>query len=168
MQRVQGLVKHGKQVAAQAGINSRDITVPKGNIRPNGGNAGYNNVPITKNGGNGPTMKGIIGRTQGKVDQDKQKHIFDKLAKEYDIDKIIPKEEQNRPPSDPNKRKDLSRMDSELSLGSHLKNYEMNSDGVSQPQNSANGFGKTQPPFAADGEESGLITSDSDFEIAAQ
>jgi len=53
------------------------------------------------------------------------------LAKEYDIDKIIPKEEQNRPPSDPNKRKDLSRMDSELSLGSHLKNYEMNSDGVS-------------------------------------
>jgi hypothetical protein len=79
-------------------------------------------------------MKGIIGRTNNNQmisANDKQKKLFSKLANEYDIDKIIPKDERSKPPTSVVGGKGdtlISRQDSELSLGSHLKNYEMFSE----------------------------------------
>ena len=67
------------------------------NGRKNGGPKGPNG---NGNGNGGPTMKGIIGRTQGAiVNKEKQANVWSKLAFEYDLDKIIPKEEQNKAPS---------------------------------------------------------------------
>lgn len=47
-------------------------------------------------------MKGIIGRTNNNQmisANDKQKKLFSKLANEYDIDKIIPKDERQSKPA---------------------------------------------------------------------
>lgn len=117
------------------------------------------------NGNGGPTMKGIIGRTAGHhVNKDKQANVWSKLAFDYDLDKIIPKEEQLKPPSH---RKGVKKDESELSVGSKFQNYDINSDYSYRARNSAPGSARKDAEKANE-EESGLITSDSDFEMAAQ
>jgi hypothetical protein len=109
-------------------------------------------------------MKGIIGRTGGAHigKTEKAANAWSKLAFEYDLDNIIPKEDQNKPPSK------LEKAESELSLGSKFNNYEINSDYSYRARNRSETGPKPEVNEANVEEESGLITSDSDFEVAAQ
>jgi hypothetical protein len=120
-EQVQNLVKQGKMHAGKTTIQK--------NGKPIGGLKG-------PNGNGGPTMKGIIGRTKGAiVNKEAQQNVWSKLAFEYDLDKIIPKEEQNKPPS----HRQANKAESELSVGSKFQNYEINSDYSYRARNSAPG-----------------------------
>lgn len=63
----------------------------------------------------------------------------------------------------------MNKAESELSLGSKFQNYEINSDYSYRVRNSAPGSARNIKEGEKNGqeEESGLITSDSDFEMAA-
>lgn len=76
-EQVQSLVKQGKMHAAKAGVYT----------------GAKNGAANGKNGNGGPTMKGIIGRTTGAIGNNEKANAWSKLAFEYDLDKIIPKEE---------------------------------------------------------------------------
>lgn len=112
-------------------------------------------------------MKGIIGRTNGGfINKEDAKKAWQKLADDYDLDKIIPKDEQLKPPS---QREPTANPESELSVGSKFKNYDVNSDYSYREQDVVVAGSHKMQNIDNDGEEeSGLITSDSDFEMAAQ
>lgn len=120
-------------------------------------------------------MKGNIGPSMKKnVNVDdataNQKKIFSKMAEEFDIDNVIPKNEQKN--SVP---KDFEPNSSMQSFDLSIKNYEIESNYNSSEGGrkvgtvaGSKGFSQTPDLFAADeqGEGSGLITSDSDFDQA--
>ena len=119
-----------------------------------------------------PAMKGNIGPTQNKVPEsllgytNMQKKLFSKMAEEFDIDKVIPKNQQKLKAS----HDDIAYSDGSFKLS--IKNEDIESLAHSQEHNTV---------FAAKGnnrniidipgvsqaleEDSGLITSDSDFEM---
>ena len=120
-------------------------------------------------------MKGNIGPSMKKnvhVDDASatQKKIFSKMAEDFDIDNVIPKNEQKN--SIP---KDFEPNNSMQSFDLSIKNYELESNFDSGSEGrrkggtvaGSKGFSQTPDLLGLDGEDgAGLITSDSDFEQA--
>lgn len=134
------------------------------------------NNPVIKSGA--PTLMGNIGPNKNKylnpvsqMDLDhKQKKLFSKMAEEFDIDKVIPKAHQkNEITNDMDDRQSINSFD--LSI-----NYDNDSKRPSSRGNLAhstmdgNGFKLAvgHQNKQEDNISGGLITSDSDFEQAAQ
>ena len=124
---IKNLVKQSKIDLQRQGKNVQDIQVPKKIVPQNAkGGDQFNNLKAVRNNGTngGPTMKGNIGPTIKKtVDDDYQKNLFSKLGEEFDIDKVIPKNEQKKQCP-----KDFEPNVSMQSFDLSIKNYEMESN----------------------------------------
>jgi len=122
-----------KDQKARQGPGAKEIKVPSKINTANLGqkNEEYNKLQSIPNSGGvngGPTMKGNIGPSMKKnVNVDDvtaiQKKIFSKMAEEFDIDNVIPKNEQKN--SVP---KDFEPNSSMQSFDLSIKNYEIESN----------------------------------------
>ena len=101
----------------------------------------------------------------------KQKRLFSKMAEEFDIDKVIPKEDQKKDMADgPAAEHSLGSFD--LSIDYEAESRKASSRGnLARSTMDGNGFkldvGHNNPAVAIGDASEGLISSDSDFETAA-
>ena len=115
----------------------------------------------------GPTKKLAIDSTSSYANQ--QKKLFSKMAEEFDIDKVIPRAQQN-----------IKTQQEDIAYSDGSFNLSINNDDIeSQFAHSENaGHANTAfvnkmsriadiPGLDNDEGSSGLITSDSQFEVAA-
>jgi hypothetical protein len=120
-----------------------------------------------------PAMKGNIGPTQNKNVEatgytNMQKKLFSKMAEEFDIDKVIPKNLQKVKAS----HEDIAYSEGSFNLS--IKNEDIESLAHSQEHNTVFAKGNNRNIIDIPGvsqaleEDSGLITSDSDFEMNAE
>ena len=169
---IKDFLKQSKIQMQRQGGGSNQIDIPR-HLNGNGNNGQYKNITTKPNGNGGPTMKGNIGPTLGKtlIDGDisnHQKMIFEKMAEEFDIDKVIPKSHQMAAAPD----KDASERSFELSVDKFEMESNMNTSDRNKfgAANTAHEKGFLQAPGLSHelDDESGLITSDSDFQLAEQ
>lgn len=127
----------------------------------------------------GPSLKGNIGPAKkggfnGGLDT-RQKKLFSKMADEFDIDKVIPKGDQITRLNAEAKHDDLNQSNGSFNLSVQIEDVDSivqySQDGshaaITGGANTAGATGFGVDLGAQEEEGSGLITSDSDFDKAA-
>lgn len=106
------------------GHNVNDINISKKVLNIND-QAEFNLTTMKNQTGVGPTMKGNIGQSikKGEEISLNQKNLFNKMAEEFDIDNVIPKNEQKKTIP-----KDFLPDQSMQSFDLSIKDYDMDSD----------------------------------------
>jgi hypothetical protein len=156
---------------------AKDTKIPK---RLNDVNrSGPFQIETTTQTKGGPSLKGNIGPAKkggfnGGLDT-RQKKLFSKMADEFDIDKVIPKGDQITRLNAEAKHDDLNQSNGSFNLSVQIEDVDSivqySQDGshaaITGGANTAGATGFGVDLGAQEEEGSGLITSDSDFDKAA-